>query len=106
MAAAVRRGADGRLPGAVGDRDAGGAGARVALGAGEEKRLSEKPTQNLAAYDAFLKGEEVWNMNADRSAKPAEALGHYEQAVALDPGFARPGRGSRGQLDPVLQQRA
>ena len=29
-----------------------------ALGAGEEKRLSEKPTQNLAAYDAFLKGEE------------------------------------------------
>ena len=29
----------------------------VALGAGEEKRLSEKPTQNLAAYDAFLKGE-------------------------------------------------
>ena len=25
----------------------------VALGAGEEKRLSEKPTQNLAAYDAF-----------------------------------------------------
>ncbi len=31
----------------------------VASGAGEEKRLSEKPTQNLAAYDAFLKGEEV-----------------------------------------------
>ena len=31
----------------------------VALGAGEEKRLSEKPTQNLAAYDAFLKGEEA-----------------------------------------------
>ena len=30
-----------------------------ALGAGEEKRLSEKPTQNLAAYDAFLKGEEA-----------------------------------------------
>ena len=29
----------------------------VVLGAGEEKRLAEKPTQNLAAYDAFLKGE-------------------------------------------------
>ena len=28
-----------------------------ALGAGEEQRLSEKPTENLAAYDAFLKGE-------------------------------------------------
>ena len=31
----------------------------LALGAGEEKRLAEKPTQNLAAYDAFLKGEEA-----------------------------------------------
>ena len=31
----------------------------VALGAGEEKRLSERPTENLAAYDAFLKGEEA-----------------------------------------------
>ena len=31
----------------------------VALGAGEEKRLSERPTQNLAAYDAFLKGEKT-----------------------------------------------
>ena len=30
-----------------------------ALGAGEEKRLSERPTQNLAAYDAFLKGEQA-----------------------------------------------
>ena len=32
-----------------------------ALAAGEQKRLSEKPTQNLAAYDAFLKGEEAAN---------------------------------------------
>ena len=54
----------------------------VALGAGEEKRIGEKPTQNLAAYDAFLKGEEA------RSSNGRKALGFYEQAVALDPGFA------------------
>ena len=31
----------------------------VALGAGERERLRERPTQNLAAYDAFLRGEEA-----------------------------------------------
>ena len=57
------------------------------LRSGEEKRLSEKPTQNLAAYDAFLKGENLVNMGL-RTANLREALGDYEQAVALDPGFA------------------
>jgi TolB-like protein/tetratricopeptide (TPR) repeat protein len=59
----------------------------VALGAGEEKRLGEKPTQNLLAYDAFLKGEEVWHSMAADPASLRRALGFYEQAVALDPGF-------------------
>jgi TolB-like protein/Flp pilus assembly protein TadD len=62
----------------------------VALGAGEEKRLSEKPTENLAAYDAFLKGEAASRGMA--IADPPglrKALGFYEQAVALDPGFAQ-----------------
>src|SRR5206468_1443484 len=31
----------------------------IALEVGEAKQLAEKPTENLAAYDAFLKGEEV-----------------------------------------------
>jgi serine/threonine protein kinase/tetratricopeptide (TPR) repeat protein len=62
----------------------------VALGAGEEKRLSEKPTKNLAAYDAFLKGEEA--SNSLGTADPPtlrKALAFFEQAVALDPGFAQ-----------------
>src|SRR5262249_19521604 len=29
----------------------------VALGAGQEKSIADRPTENLAAYDAFLKGE-------------------------------------------------
>ena len=61
-----------------------------ALGAGEEKRLSEKPTQNIAAYDAFLKGEEAANgLAATDPPSLRKALGFYEQAVALDPGFAQ-----------------
>ncbi len=62
----------------------------VVLGAGEHERLSEKPTQNLAAYDAFLKGEDASRSLA--AADPSSlrrAIGHYEQAVALDPGFAQ-----------------
>jgi tetratricopeptide (TPR) repeat protein len=61
----------------------------AALGAGEEKRLSEKPTQNLAAYDAFLKGEEIRNSGATDPAGMRKEIGFYEQAVALDPGFAQ-----------------
>ncbi len=60
-----------------------------ALGAGEEKRLSEKPTQNLAAYDAFLKGEEIFNIGAADPPSMRKALAFYEQAVALDPAFAQ-----------------
>ena len=59
----------------------------VALGAGEEKRLSEKPTQNLAAYDAFLKGEEVGVATDPPTLR--KGLAFYEQAVALDPAFAQ-----------------
>ncbi len=62
----------------------------VALGAGEETRLSEKPTQNLAAYDAFLKGDEASRgMSAGDPVSWRKALGFYDQAVALDPGFAQ-----------------
>jgi eukaryotic-like serine/threonine-protein kinase len=62
----------------------------VVLGAGEEKRLSEKPTANLAAYDVFLKGEEASKgMSAGDPSSLRKAFGFYEQAVALDPRFAQ-----------------
>jgi TolB-like protein/Flp pilus assembly protein TadD len=60
-----------------------------ALGEGEEKRLSEKPTQNLAAYEAFLKGEVIWNSADLDPASVRKQIAFYEQAVALDPGFAQ-----------------
>jgi TolB-like protein/Flp pilus assembly protein TadD len=61
----------------------------AALGSSEEKQLSEKPTQNLAAYDAFLKGQEIRNSGATDPASLRKEIGFYEQAVALDPGFAQ-----------------
>ncbi len=61
----------------------------AALGAQERKQLSETPTQNLAAYDTFLKGEEISGSGANDPASLRKELGFYEQAVALDPGFAQ-----------------
>ena len=60
----------------------------VALGAGERQQLDESPTANLAAYDAFLRGEEA----ADRVGtgdplRLRRAVAFYEQAVALDSAF-------------------
>jgi serine/threonine-protein kinase len=61
----------------------------VALGAGQRDQLEEKPTQNLTAYDAYLKGEEVSAaMGTTDPVTLRQALGHYEKAVALDSAFA------------------
>ena len=59
----------------------------VALGAGAKERLAERPTQNLAAYDAFLKGEAAYAQGGN-PVTLREAVGYFEQAVALDSTFA------------------
>jgi eukaryotic-like serine/threonine-protein kinase len=61
----------------------------VALGQGERRQLAQRPTENLAAYDAFLKGQEATEgvANAD-PVTLRHAILQYEQAVALDPNFA------------------
>jgi TolB-like protein len=60
----------------------------VALGDDERVRLAEPPTQNLAAYQAYLRGEQVSkNLEAGDPAMLRRALPYYEQAVALDSGF-------------------
>jgi TolB-like protein/tetratricopeptide (TPR) repeat protein len=60
----------------------------VVLAAKEETRLSERPTENLAAYDAYLKGEEAsGGMSATSPASLRKALGFYDEAVRLDPNF-------------------
>ena len=52
----------------------------------EEKALADKPTTNLAAYDAYLRGNtQFWEIN-EQSLLAAEKS--YTEAVALDPQFA------------------
>ncbi|HYC30775.1 MAG TPA: protein kinase [Gemmatimonadales bacterium] len=62
----------------------------VALAAPEREQLETKPTRNLAAYDAFLRGEEISKRMTE--ADPAtmdRAISSYERAVALDSGFVQ-----------------
>jgi len=57
----------------------------VVLSGKERGRLTARPTSNLAAYDAYLKGQEIEKGGDD---KLRLAAAQYEQAVALDPAFA------------------
>jgi TolB-like protein/tetratricopeptide (TPR) repeat protein/tRNA A-37 threonylcarbamoyl transferase component Bud32 len=57
----------------------------VALGSTEEKQLTQRPTDNLAAYDLYLKGQAL---TANDPATLKQASGYYEQAAALDSTFA------------------
>jgi serine/threonine-protein kinase len=57
----------------------------VALSAGTRQTLTAQSTENLAAYDAYLKGED-----ARHSQGPAgfRATAYYKQAISLDSSFA------------------
>jgi serine/threonine-protein kinase len=60
----------------------------VALGDSARHELAAKPTANLAAYDAYLKGEAAsQGIAVDDPASLRRAIGFYEQAVALDSTF-------------------
>ena len=60
---------------------------KAKLSGAEEKALNEKPTQNPAAYDAYLRGISIEQSRTD-DASQQEALAHYSTAVRLDPKFA------------------
>jgi eukaryotic-like serine/threonine-protein kinase len=61
----------------------------LALGAGERERLAERPTENFAAYDAFLRGEQVSDrLSTQDPVALQRAVEYYERAVALDSTFA------------------
>jgi eukaryotic-like serine/threonine-protein kinase len=62
----------------------------VALGAKQQQVIAQQPTANLAAYNAFLRGEaavERAYFQENDYRKVREALHFYEEAVALDPRF-------------------
>jgi eukaryotic-like serine/threonine-protein kinase len=60
----------------------------VALGAGQKDSLRQRPTQNLAAYDALLKGDASQGLVVVNPPTLRSAITYYEQAVALDSTFA------------------
>jgi TolB-like protein/Flp pilus assembly protein TadD len=57
----------------------------VTLGDSTRRRLVARPTASLAAYDAYLQGVALSNQGAVVSKR--QAIGFFEQAVALDSGF-------------------
>ncbi len=60
----------------------------VALGDSTRRELAARPTANLDAYDAYLKGEAAWLSGAAGDPPSLQrAAGFYEQAVALDSTF-------------------
>ncbi len=62
---------------------------KVTLGAQEQRRLAVQPTTNMAAYDAYLRGETISSANvAQDTPTLRRAAGYYEKAVALDPQFS------------------
>ena len=61
----------------------------VVLGDSARRRLTVKPTDNLAAYDEFLKGEAASQATKADQAGLRRAIGFYERAVSLDSTFAQ-----------------
>src|ERR1041385_5684691 len=57
------------------------------LSGAEQKAVAEKPTQNAAAYDAYLRGLTIEHNNYNYDAY-VEADRNYQRAVELDPNFA------------------
>ncbi len=56
----------------------------VALGAHDQEQIAARPTQNVGAWEVFLKGSAL---SSNDPATLAQAAGFYEQAVALDSTF-------------------
>ncbi len=59
-----------------------------ALAPPTQQRLASRPTQNLEAYDEFLKGEQITSNVGTGDSKVLNAgIPHYERAVQLDSNF-------------------
>jgi serine/threonine-protein kinase len=58
----------------------------VELGSRQQQALAARPTQNLAAYDLYLKGQAQYAFGPG-AATLRQAVRYFEQAVALDSGF-------------------
>jgi TolB-like protein/DNA-binding winged helix-turn-helix (wHTH) protein/Flp pilus assembly protein TadD len=53
----------------------------------EQRRIDARPTDNLQAYELYLRGRYLWQRRGDQNIRHAITL--FEQATELDPQFAR-----------------
>lgn len=60
----------------------------ITLLQGEHASLTTRPTDNLDAYALYLKGRYFWNKRTEEDIQIA--LDYFQQAVDLDPSYARP----------------
>lgn len=60
---------------------------KVQLLESEKKTIEKKPTQSMEAYNAYLRGRELFREGSEPSLR--QALNLFEEAVKLDPSFAR-----------------
>ncbi|NIN00939.1 MAG: tetratricopeptide repeat protein, partial [candidate division Zixibacteria bacterium] len=59
---------------------------KVKLLGDEKEKMLKRYTQNLEAYDLYLKGRYHWNRRTPESLK--KALAHFEQVIEKDPDYA------------------
>lgn len=60
---------------------------QVVLGAPDSTRLAARPTEDMSAYDLYLRGNAYYNKSWER-ADVDSAISMYEQATQQDPKFA------------------
>ena len=61
---------------------------RAKLSPAERQAVEAKPTENPEAYDAYLRGQALWNKLTTSPQDLDDTVGHFERAVQLDPQFA------------------
>jgi len=72
------------------------------LTADEEKRLTSRYTDNVEAYDAYLKGREYFLAGTPEDY--VKAVGYYEKAIELDPDFSPAHAGLASVYTTVLSR--
>ncbi|MGQ0643665.1 MAG: protein kinase domain-containing protein, partial [Gemmatimonadaceae bacterium] len=68
------------------------------LGVSERVRLARKPTENLEAYEFYLKGLYYWHRRGERLTK---AVDYFNRAIAVDSTYARAYAGIANAFNPL-----
>lgn len=61
---------------------------KISLTDSERQLLNQKPTDDLRAYDFYMRGRELLSLKGRKNT--AQAIEMFENAVAIDPDFASP----------------